>query len=281
MTMKAISANQAFPILVCLSTFVLTLTPGAAYAVRPDSTDAREIMTAVERREKGDKMIGRMQLDTNESGKAPRNRVVQIRSMNFPLTIKQMILFESPANVRNTALLTFDYDEGGRSDDQWIYFPNLKKTNRIQGGDRAGSFMGTDFSYSDMTQKDPSDYDYKLITPSVKIGDEECWLIESVPRTSKEQKETGYEKLQVWISKSKLLPIQQKCWLSDGKKIKYTQFKDIRQVDGIWVAHKLIARVMKGSEEVSSTVLTFTELRYNQAQVVPADFTERRMEQGL
>ena len=61
------------------------------------------------------------------------------------------MIFESPSDVQNTGLLSVDYD-GAKDDDQWLYLPSLHKATRISSGDKSGSFMGTDFTYSDMTQ---------------------------------------------------------------------------------------------------------------------------------
>ena len=47
-----------------------------------------------------------------------------------------------------------------RDDDQWLYLPALKKTKRIASGDKSGSFMGSDFSYADMTDRKLDRYDY-------------------------------------------------------------------------------------------------------------------------
>lgn len=259
----------------------LSVVPGVSQAVSPDSTDAREIMSAVERRDKGDRMISRMEMSITDKINKDRLRVLQSRSVKVPGANKQLMIFESPADVRNTGLLTIDYDDGKKSDDQWLYLPNLHKSSRISGGGKAGSFMGTDLSYSDMTNKDPEQYDYKLLQQSVDVAGETCWLIESRPRTAKEQQETGYVKSEIWVSKNKLIPVQSKAWIKEGEKLKFTQFRDIRQVDGLWVAHQIVVRTTKGADIQSTTVIKFLSLRYNQPEVVPTDFVEARLERGL
>ena len=51
---------------------------------------------------------------------------------------------ETPADVKDTGFLTYDYDDESRDDDQWLYLPALKKTKRIASSDKSGSFMGSD-----------------------------------------------------------------------------------------------------------------------------------------
>jgi len=257
------------------------LLPGIALAISPGSTDPREIMDAVENRDLGDQATNRLQITITDKAGRKRTRGVQSRSLEFDGGRKQLMLFESPADVRNAGLLSVDYDDGAKSDDQWLYLPSLGKTTRISSADKSGSFMGTDLTYSDMTKRDPDAYDYTMVEASVEAGGETCWLIESRPKTDKEKNETGYLKTQVWIAKDKLVPVQIKAWVAEGKKLKYTQFKDIRNVDGIWIAHQILVRTVRNGATESSSTLVFNELKFNEESVVPDDFTERRLEKGL
>ena len=74
--------------------------------------------------------------------------------MEFDKGTRQLMMFESPADVRNTGMLSIDYKDGNKDDDQWLYLPSLNKSTRISSGDKSGSFMGTDLSYADMTRAD-------------------------------------------------------------------------------------------------------------------------------
>lgn len=257
--------------------------PGVSGAtdVSPDETDARKIMAAVEGRARGDRAKGRLQMTITDGAGRQRVRVVQMRSMQFDAGTRQLMIFESPADVRNTGLLSVDYDDGNKDDDQWLYMPSLAKATRISSGDKTGSFLGTDFTYSDMTKPDPAHYDYEMVTQSEKVGDEDCWVIQSTPKTQKAKDETGYLKSQVWVSKAKMMPLQAKNWVVKGRKLKYIKFDDVRQVDGIWVAHKLSARTLRGKQVESTTVLQFQELSFNNADVSDALFSERQFEKGL
>jgi hypothetical protein len=56
--------------------------------------------------------------------------------------------FLAPADVKDTTLLTYDYDD--KDDDIWLYLPALKKVKRILASDKTDYFMGSDFTYWDM-----------------------------------------------------------------------------------------------------------------------------------
>lgn len=260
---------------------LLALVASPALAIGPDATDPRAIMQAVEDRPTGDKSVGRMQMVIIDQGGSQRVRTVQTRTMDFPEGTKQLILFETPADVRNTGLLTIDYDDGAKVDDQWLYLPSLRKSTRISSSERSGAFMGSDFSFADMASRTVDDFEYTMVEQSTKVQGEDCWLIEARPRTERAKEETGYLKSQVWVSKSKLMPVQSKHWVREGKKLKYMKFEDIRPVDGILVAHKVSARTVSGKSPLSTTIITFSDLHFGDSSVSDGDFTQRRLEQGL
>ena len=255
--------------------------PSVTLAIAPTETDPAKIMAAVENRETGDKMISRMQMTIKDGAGRSRERVVRSRTLKFKGGTKQIMFFESPADIRNTGMLSVDYDDGDKDDDQWLYLPSLHKSTRISSSDKSGSFMGSDFTYSDMTKKDPKNYEYKLVKPSAKAGGEDCWVIESRPKTAKEQRETGYVKSMVWISKAKLLPVQVKSWVREGKKLKFMKSSDIRKVGGIWLPHKMAVRTVRGKKVQSTTVLNFLSIKVGDPSVKEGDFSQRRLEKGI
>jgi outer membrane lipoprotein-sorting protein len=257
------------------------LIPQLATAITPDETDAAKIMAAVQDRDDGDKSTSRILMVVKDNAGRERKRVVQSRRIDFPEGTKQLMLFESPADVRNTGMLSIDYDDGKKDDDQWLYLPSLRKSTRIASGDKSGSFMGTDLSFADMTSSDPKDYDYKILDQAAKVGDDACWLIEARANNAKTKEETGYVKSHIWVSKSKMMPLKAKNWVREGKKLKYIKFADIKQVNGIWVAHKILAQTRRGKEVESKTVIAFKSMKFNDGSVKADDFTQRRLEKGL
>lgn len=257
------------------------LLPCPALAIAPDSTDVDAIMKAVEERDRGDKVTTRLKMTIKDASGASRTRVVRSRSMKFDGGRKQLMLFESPEDVRNTGLLSVDYDAASKDDDQWLYLPSLHRSTRISGGDRSGSFMGSDLSYADMTTKDPKVYTYKIVKQDVTVDGERCWLIESAPKTAKEREETGYIKSHVWVSKDKLLPIRVKAWMREGRRLKYSKFGKIKKIDGLWTPLRVQVRTMRAGKRESETLLVFDGMRYGDPSVKASDFSQRRLEQGL
>ncbi len=266
-----------------LSTFLLTSWTASALAadIKPDETDARKIMTAVIKRDNGDKMTARLKMSVKDSSGSERNRIARSFELDFESGTKRVFMFEDPSDVRNTGFLSVDYDDGKKDDDQFLYLPNLKKTSRIASSAKSGSFMGTDFTYADMTDPDPADYEYKILKQSTKVAGEECWLIAARPVSAKAKEETGYIDSQNWVSKSKLMTVQLKARVRAGKKLKYMKWADIKNVNGVWRSHLLTARIVRNKEVQSESTILYMDLKLGQETVNADIFTQRFLEAGI
>lgn len=260
---------------------LLALTTPALAQISPDETDAQKIMNAVESRAEGDRAKGLLTMTITDGAGRERKRELASRTLQFKEGTKQIMVFKSPADVAGTGLLSIDYDDGAKDDDQWLYMPSLHKSTRISSGNKSGSFMGSDLSYADMTRADPAHYEYSVVGQNVDVEGEATWQIEARPKTDKAKKETGYVKTEIWISKAKLVPLRLKAWVKEGKKIKLIAFQDLKQIDGVWVPHGIVARTMRGKKVESTTVLQFADISYGNADVGPDLFNEGQLEKGL
>ena len=75
---------------------------------------------------------------------------------------KSLMVFDEPRDVKGTALLTHAHKQ--EADDQWLYLPALKRVKRISSSNRSGSFMGSEFSYEDLTTKHTQPVSYTHLT---------------------------------------------------------------------------------------------------------------------
>ena len=267
--------------IICALSLLALFSLSYAYALEPNTKDPRAIMEMVESRSMGDKVISTVKMIISDEAGRKRERVVNSRAIEFLEGTKTIMFFESPADVRGTGMFSIDYKDGNQSDDQWLYLPSLHKSTRISGGDKSGSFMGSDLTYADMTKKNTNNYDYQLLKESEKVDGEDAWVIEARPRTQKEQEETGYVKNQAWISKEKLIPLKSKAWVKEGKKLKYTKFSDFKKIDGLWFSNKIDIKTMRNNKVESLSSMIFVKRQLNQPEVKPDDFSLQRLEKGL
>ena len=161
-----------FLLLLCLMAF-----PSSAIA---DDPKAREIMQKVDARDDGDNLHTDMEMILIDKKGKKRIRRIKSFTKDKGEDTMRLMFFLKPADVKDTGFLTYDYDDAERDDDQWLYLPALRKTKRIASSDKTSAFMGSDFSYADMTKRQLENYHFTLLKES-KVGDHEVWLIQSIP----------------------------------------------------------------------------------------------------
>ena len=267
------------PMLQTLS-LMLALSSGLAQALDASSTDPRAILQAASDKLGGDTSLSRMKMTIRQGG-STRERVMTLRSKRSGQDRKLLILIEAPADVRNTGFLAVDYRVDDRSDQQWLYLPGLHRVSRVPNSGQSDAFVGSDFSISDLSGQKPSDYRLKLLSSQVKVGGDDCWQIEAVPRDEGARAKTGYSKLHVWVSKAKQIVVQSKAWSVDKGKTKYFKATDIRQVDGYWTPHRLQMRTIESGRASSETLIEVLSVKNRAPEVSDADFTAQRLERGL
>jgi len=238
----------------------------------------RQIMEWVDDRDDGDNQLSDVKMVLVD--KRGQERVRQMRSMSKDKgeDTLSLIFFATPADVKNTGFLSYDYDDADRDDDQWLYLPALKKTKRIAGGDKSGSFMGSDFTYSDMSSPPLDRYSYTLMKED-EVDGVPVWLVEAIPN-AKESKETGYTKSISFVRKDNHMVIRQVIWVKKGKRLKYMNVDKLESIGGIWVATELTMSTRKGKKILHQTRLQLSNVKFDQ----PLDedsFTIRRLEKGL
>jgi len=243
-----------------------------------DDPKARAIMVKVDARDDGKTIEQNMLMVLIDKKGQKRKRDIKSYSKDFGADSYRIMFFKSPADVKNTSFLTYDYDKSSRDDDQWLYLPALKKVKRIPSADKSGSFMGSDFSYFDMTDRDLEDYNFKLLKET-KVRGHAAWMIESSPRNKKVIKESGYSKTVTIVRKDNFVVVRAINYMTNGKK-KYLDLKKIHKQSGIWVVDEMSMTTKKGKALLHKTVLKFKNIKVNKA-LNDDLFTTRRLSKGL
>ncbi len=108
---------------------------------------------------------------------------------------KSMTIFDTPRDVKGSAFLNYSHKKG--DDDQWLYLPALKRVKRISSRNKSGSFMGSEFSYEDISAQEVEKYSYKWLRDEVYQG-QDCYVFERYPI---DRKNSGYSRQVVWMDK--------------------------------------------------------------------------------
>ena len=207
-----------------LTALALTLAMGtSAFAI-----DGTEIMQKVYDRQKPDFTQAAVLLTLTKDGKVEETRKVgEYGRCKNNLTDMTMV-FLSPATVAGTRFLVKENE--GKDDDKWIYLPSLKNTRRIAASDGEKPFVGTDFSYDDMSSREVDEDTHKLLKESEDRGNfKNLYVVESVP---KDPKSSQYSKRISWVTKDSWIPTYIELYDKKGNLLKVNEIKSITQMTG-------------------------------------------------
>lgn len=266
--------------LTLLSVFVMLVASGVpAFA----NLTASQVMEKWDLREDGETQTSDTLMILMDKNNTQRIRNIKNIRKDYGPDSKGIIFFLSPADVKNTTYMSFDWDDPEKEDDSWLYLPALQKVKRVAASDKSGSFMGSDFTYSDINGIETADWNYEFVKESAMLNGKEVWVIQGLPKPETKDRvlqETGYLKSMVWIQKDNFMLVKGKYWVKEGRKIKYFKAEDIKKVNDIWTAHSLTMITTKKGKIEHSSVLKFSNVKYN-TPVNDDSFTTRRMERGL
>lgn len=278
MGIRVRSSRKLAAVLIALSAALAM--PGASTAAE---YSAAEVIRMFDERYDGDSSISDITMVLIDRRDRQRIRDLRLYSKDYGADTKSLSLFESPADIRGTAYLNFDWNESMRDDDSWLYLPALQRVKRLASSDTSDSFLGSDFTYADINGFEIDWYDYSFVSESEMVDGEECWVIEIVPKPEfreRAEEATGYSKMQSWISKEKLLQIRGQVWETRGNRVKYFTASEIEQIEGIWTVKRLQAITTRNDRQEHASVMQIDSIDYN-VEVSDDLFTTEAMQRGL
>ncbi|PCI61196.1 MAG: outer membrane lipoprotein-sorting protein [Gammaproteobacteria bacterium] len=166
---------------------------------------------------------------------------------------KGLTIFNKPRDVKGTAFLSFSHAIG--ADDQWLYLPALKRVKRISSRNKSGPFMGSEFSFEDLSSFEIPKYTYKYLGDE-KTNGLDSFMIEQYPV----DKNSGYTRRVVWIDKTEYRT--QKIDFYDRKNslLKTLTYADYQQfLDKYW---RPMTMSMVNHQNGKSTELVWTNYKF-------------------
>ncbi len=212
-----------------------------------------------------------------------RERDLRMYSKDYGEDNRTLTQFESPADIRGTSYLNYDWDDPDSDDDSWLYLPSLQRVKRLASSDTSDSFLGSDFTYADINGLEIAWYDYSFYSESEVIDGQDCWVIDIVPKPEfreKAEEATGYSRLRTWIRKDNFVEQRGQAWELRGNRIKYINASEIEQVDGIWTIRRLQVVTTRNNRQQHASVLQMEDVRYN-VELDDQLFTTEYMQRGL
>ena len=267
-------------VLPCLA-FVVTaaylLTGAVSFA--QNLPNGEELVKKLNERDDGVSLARTMTIEMTDKRGKTRKQITRTFRKYFGEEKRSAIFYVEPANIKDTAFLTYDYPAEAQEDDQWLYIPELRRVRRISASNRGDYYLGTDFTYEDMkldTRLSESDYTWTT-TGQAEIDGHMCYVVEGIPVDEKTAKELGYSKYVAYIDPETAFQRKSEVWDVNGNKLKTIFSEEWRKIQGIWSGIRMRAQNHKTGH---STIFTFSEIDYK-TEIKDEMFTERALKRGV
>lgn len=165
---------------------------------------------------------------------------------------KYYTYFLEPSDIKGTTFMV--WKEPVEDDARWIFVPAVDLVRRISAKDKGSSFVGSDFSYEDVSGRHWTD-DEHLLTGTETRGDKECYVIESVPKGK-----DAFSRKVSWISKTEILPVREEYYDRKGGLERVFESLTIEDAGGYLTVTR---RKMTNTQKEHSTTVVFSDIEYD------------------
>jgi len=174
--------------------------------------------------------------------------------------------FRKPSDVARLTFMVHKVADG--NDKRWIYVPAVDLIKPISADDKNSSFVGSDFTYEDVSGRHWTEDNHKFLRED-ELDGKPVYVIEAVPKTPYK----GFAKKISYIDKENFLPLKEEYYDKKGNLERVFRAEKIEDINGVLtVTRRSMENVKKGSK----TVVEFSQITYNAG--IPKDiFTERYM----
>lgn len=238
-----------------------------------------ELVKKVNERSDGESLARVMTIEMTDKRGKTRKQTTKTFRKYYGEEKRSSIFYVEPANIKDTAFLTFDYPAGAQEDDQWLYIPELRRVRRISASNRGDYYLGTDLTYEDLkldTRMSERDYTWTT-TGKRDVDGHSCYVVEGIPIDEKTAEELGYSKYIAYIDPETAFQRKTEAWDINGNKLKTILWEEWEQIQGIWSGLRMNVQNQKTGH---STMITFSEIDY-ESEIDDEMFTERALKRGV
>jgi hypothetical protein len=161
--------------------------------------------------------------------------------------------FKKPSDVSRLTFMVHKLPD--ETDNRWLYVPSVDLVKRISADDKNSSFVGSDFTYEDVSGRHWSEDNHKLLREDV-YNEKDVYVIESIPK----EEYDGFAKKISYIDKESYLPLKEEYYDDKGELERVYTAEKIEDIEGITTA---TVRKMANVQKDQYTVVEFTGIDYN------------------
>ena len=182
-----------------------------------------------------------------------RIKTLELISMSKDDSEKQMIWFLKPAKDKGISFLKIEHDD--KDDFMTMWLPGFSRFKRIKSSQKSDSFMGSDLSFEDLTNRIISDYTYKIL----EFNETEKWYqLESIPIELESEYSRHVTKISE-IEEGIFIAIEENSYDKENQLLKTKKF-NFQKIDSYYVMNGL---EVKNVQKNHSTALTVNDISLN------------------
>ena len=251
--------------LVYAAALILTVTAVAGQEAKRPRGEGLDAAAIMERNFQASKVTGvrmdaTMILINDKGQQRERRNTTVVALQENGVDSKFAVKFSTPADIKGTAFLQVEHSEG--DDDLWIYLPALKKSRRLVASNKKDSFVGSDFSYGDVSLPKVAKYRHTL-TRNERMDEVDCYVIESLPGDDTVKANSGYSKKITWVRSDNFVETKVEYYDLAGRLLKTQRVTKPQVVDAKAGRYFPMLREMTNHQTGHKTTLNVLKLETN------------------
>jgi outer membrane lipoprotein-sorting protein len=177
---------------------------------------------------------------------------------------KYYTYFKKPSDVSRLTFMVHKTATG--NDRRWIYVPAVDLVKPISADDKNSSFVGSDFSYEDVSGRHWSEDNHTFVNQT-ELDGKQVYVIESVPKADYD----GFAKKMSYIDTANMLPLKEEYFDDKGNLIRVFTAQKVEEINGI---PTVTVRSMENVKKGTRTIVDFSQITYD-VGIEDDVFTER------
>ncbi|HHL40985.1 MAG TPA: outer membrane lipoprotein-sorting protein [Deltaproteobacteria bacterium] len=214
----------------------------------------------------GDDGKGRVTMTITDAAGRTRTRELTMlrKDMSDGGEQRYYVYFHKPLDVSGMVFMVWKHPD--RDDDRWLYIPAIDLVKRVAARDKRSSFAGSNFTYEDVSGRNPSLDTHELVREET-LDSRAVYVVKNTPRDDSAVEFSYYL---LWIDKENFIPLRGEYYDKGGKLYKVMTVEETRTIQGILTITRARARDLEKGE----TVIEFKDVKYN-IGIDDSIFTER------
>ena len=186
---------------------------------------------------------------------------------------RTLIRFSYPNDIKGTAFLVWEHPQG--EDERFLYLPALGRVRRIAGAEAQDNFVGSDFTYEDISGREVDDYTYTMVEQNGSWSGPDgrpvsVYRIESRARDA----QARFPRVVSTIRKDNFVVVHADIYNRRDEREKIYEVRRLELIQSIWTLSEI---AMTNSTAHTHTDLSVKNVRYN-IGLKEEDFSRRELE---